>query len=75
MRDGSFLRLKTVELGYTLPKKLQKSISTSAFRIYVSANNLLNFSKFDLWDVEMGGNGLGYPLQRVYNIGLKVDFN
>jgi hypothetical protein len=43
-------------------------------RFYLSGTNLLLFSKFDLWDVEMGGNGLGYPLQRVYNIGLNLSF-
>ncbi|RYF16248.1 MAG: TonB-dependent receptor, partial [Flavobacteriales bacterium] len=75
MRNGSFLRLKTVELGYALPKKLQQKISASTFRVYLNATNLLNFSSFKLWDVEMGGNGLGYPLQRVFNIGLNVTFN
>lgn len=75
MRDGSFMRLKSVELGYTLPKKLMSKISASSFRLYVSGTNLLNFSKFNLWDVEMGGNGLGYPLQKVYNIGLNITFN
>ncbi len=75
MRDGSFLRLKQVELGYTLPRRLQRKIRASTFRIYVNATNLLNFSKFDLWDVEMGGNGLGYPIQRVFNAGLNLNFN
>lgn len=75
MRDGSFLRLKTVELGYTLPKSWQKRVRASTFRVYASATNLLNFSKFDLWDVEMGGNGLGYPLQKVFNLGLNITFN
>ena len=75
MRDGSFLRLKTVELGYTLPKSWQKKVRTSSFRVYASATNLLNFSKFNLWDVEMGGNGLGYPLQKVFNVGLNISFN
>jgi hypothetical protein len=72
MRDGSFLRLKQVELGYKLPQSLQQSLHLSNFRIYVNASNLLNFSKFKLWDVEMGGNGLGYPIQRVFNIGLNM---
>jgi hypothetical protein len=36
--------------------------------------NLLNISSFDLWDSEMGGNGLGYPPQRVINIGLQLNF-
>ncbi len=75
MRDGSFLRLKTVEFGYTLPKSFQKKLSTSTFRIYANALNLVNISKFKLWDVEMGGNGLGYPLQRVFNLGLNITFN
>ncbi|RZM25655.1 MAG: TonB-dependent receptor [Pedobacter sp.] len=75
MRDGSFMRLKSVELGYSLPKKLMRKISASNFRLYLSGTNLLNFSNFDLWDVEMGGNGLGYPLQRVFNVGLNITFN
>ncbi|GAA4318306.1 TonB-dependent receptor [Compostibacter hankyongensis] len=75
MRDGSFLRLKQVEIGYTLPRSLQKKIRTSTCRIYVNASNPLIFSKFNLWDVEMGGNGLGYPIQKVFNIGLNLTFN
>jgi len=75
MRDGTFLRLKQVEMGYTLPKKLQDKMRTSNFRIFVNATNLLSFSKFKLWDVEMGGNGLGYPIQKVFNVGLTVNFN
>ena len=72
MRDGAFLRLKQVEIGYKMPKGIQKTFHTSNFRIYVNATNLLNFSKFKLWDVEMGGNGLGYPIQRVFNLGINL---
>jgi len=75
MRDGSFLRLKQVEIGYALPSHIQKRIHTTNCRIYINATNLLSFSKFDLWDAEMGGYGLGYPVQRVFNIGLNVGFN
>lgn len=74
MRDGSFLRLKTVEMGYSLPRKYSQKLGMENLRLYFSANNLFCFSKFDLWDPEMAGNGLGYPLQRVYNIGLNVQF-
>lgn len=74
MRDGSFLRLKEVEVGYTLPKKFQEKVHTSTFRVYLSATNLVNFSKFGLWDVEMGGDGLGYPIQKVFNVGLNLTF-
>ncbi|SFK56169.1 TonB-linked outer membrane protein, SusC/RagA family [Porphyromonadaceae bacterium KH3CP3RA] len=74
MRDGSFLRLKSAELGYTLPTALSKKWNIASLRIYVSGINLLTFSKFKMWDVEMGGNGLGYPVQKVYNIGLNLSF-
>jgi TonB-linked SusC/RagA family outer membrane protein len=74
MRDGSFLRLKTVELGYSLPKKFMTPLKLQTFRVYLSGNNLLLFSRFKMWDVEMAGNGLAYPLQRVFNIGINADF-
>lgn len=70
MRDGSFLRLKSVELGYTFRIKRWPD---AGFRLYVSGTNLLTFSNFDLWDPEMAGNGLGYPVQRVFNIGLNIN--
>ncbi|MPN61727.1 hypothetical protein SDC9_209469 [bioreactor metagenome] len=74
MRDGSFLRLKSLEIGYTLQKDLISKIKINNFRLYVSGTNLLTFSKFKLWDPEMGGNGLGYPIQQVFNIGLQTTF-
>lgn len=74
MRDGSFLRLKSAEFGYTLPKELSRKMNIASLRIYLSGINLLTFSKFKMWDVEMGGNGLGYPVQKVYNIGLNLSF-
>jgi len=75
MRDGSFLRLKQVELGYTLPERITSKMKMSGLRFYLSGTNLLLFSKFKLWDVEMAGDGLGYPIQRVFNIGLNLSFN
>jgi TonB-linked SusC/RagA family outer membrane protein len=74
MRDGAFLRLKTLEIGYTLPKKLTDNLSMQSVRIYASGSNLLTFSKFKMWDVEMAGNGLAYPIQRVFNLGINVQF-
>lgn len=74
MRDGTFLRLKQLEIGYSIPKNIQKKLHTTNLRVYMNGSNLLNFSKFKLWDVEMGGNGLGYPVQRVFNIGVNIDF-
>ncbi len=72
MRDGSFIRLKQVELGYTLNKNFTERYKFKNFRIYASATNLLTWSRFKLWDPEKGGNGLGYPIQRVFNIGINA---
>src|SRR5690606_21833244 len=55
MREGSFLRLKTAELGYTLPKRWTDSISLHNARIYLSGSNLFVLSAFRDWDVEMAG--------------------
>jgi Outer membrane cobalamin receptor protein len=74
MRNGAFLRLKTVELGYTLPDNLTKRIHMSSARIYANGNNLFLLSGFKLWDIEMGGDGLGYPIQRVINLGVQIKF-
>jgi len=74
LRDGSYLRLKSVEVGYTIPEKLTKKVAIQQLRIYASGMNLLNFSSFKLWDVEMGGSGLNYPIQRVFNVGLSFNF-
>ncbi|MCK7558199.1 hypothetical protein MKQ70_25605 [Chitinophaga sedimenti] len=74
MRDGAFLRLKTAELGYTLPQATTRRIKVEKARFYASGINLFSLSRFKLWDVEMGGNGLGYPVQRVVNIGAQISF-
>lgn len=74
MRNGSFLRLKNVEIGYSLPTNMVKRISLQNIRLYVSGSNLSVISPFKMWDPEMAGNGLAYPLQRVYNVGLNIGF-
>ncbi len=75
-RDGSFLRLKNFEVGYTLPKKLlARAGFIQSVRFYVSGNNLLTFSKFNLWDPEQGGGqGASYPNNRIYSFGLNANF-
>ena len=74
MRNGAFLRLKNAEIGYTLPEALTRKVHISSTRFYVNGTNLLCWSKFKLWDVEMAGKGLDYPVQRVFNVGLQVSF-
>lgn len=72
MRDGSFLRLKNIETGYTLPKSLTSRARIDILRIYLNVSNPIVWSTFKMWDVEMAGNGMGYPLQRVYNLGVNI---
>lgn len=75
MRDGSFLRLKNFEVGYTMPKSLMSKTFIKSLRFYLSGNNLLTFSKFKLWDPEKGnGDGSGYPPNRVVTIGFNANF-
>ena len=66
VKDGSFLRLKNLEVGYTI-----KDFA----RIYCSATNLFILSPFKYWDAEKGsGNGLSYPLQRTVQLGVQFNF-
>lgn len=75
-RNGAFLRLKNVEVGYTFPKAwMVRSGFVKSLRVYVSANNLCTFSKFKLWDPEMGSaDGGSYPPNRIISIGLNANF-
>ena len=54
-RNGSFIRLKNMEIGYTLPKSLTSKTFIKSFRFYVSGSNLFTFAPFDMWDPEKGG--------------------
>jgi TonB-linked SusC/RagA family outer membrane protein len=75
MHDASFLRLKNAELGYTIPRNITESFYVSNLRIYLSAINLLTFSKFNLWDPERGGGeGAAYPPNRMFTVGLNIYF-
>ncbi|MGN7787269.1 SusC/RagA family TonB-linked outer membrane protein [Niabella sp. 22666] len=73
LRNGAFLRLKSVELGYTVPAKFTKRAWISNARIYLSGLNLLTWAPFKTWDPEQGGNGFAYPIQKVYNIGINLN--
>jgi TonB-linked SusC/RagA family outer membrane protein len=74
LRNGSFLRLKSAEIGYNFTKNQLKGIHLNSARIYVNGLNLLTVTGFKLWDPEMGTSGLGYPIQKVFNLGLRVEF-
>lgn len=74
MRNGAFLRLKNVEVGYTFPKDWMRAVHVSNLRLYASASNVCQWRKFKMWDPEQAGNAFNYPLQRVINFGVNVEF-
>lgn len=75
LRDASYLRLKNVEIGYTLPSSWVKKMNMSQFRIYFSGYNLLTFDSLDVLDPEMTDTmSPSYPLIKVVNVGLKLSF-
>ena len=79
--DGSYLRLKNIQLGYTLPVDLTRKISVEKFRVYVSAENLHTWTKYHGFDPEIssGGTSLGidygvYPQPRIWTVGFNLAF-
>ena len=82
LQDASYIRLKNIQLGYTLPANLVKKAGMQSVRVYVSADNLLTISDISgMFDPEAlydgtgyGGNGKMYPLQKTISVGLNVNF-
>ncbi len=81
VKDGSYARLKNIQLGYTVPSRLTKKVLIENFRVYVAAENLLTLTKYEGFDPEIssGGTSLGvdrgvYPQAKVYTIGLNLNF-
>ena len=75
LRDSWFVRLKTIELGYTLPKDVISKIGLQQTRLYVSGSNLFTVDNIDLFDPETTSeSGSTYPLTKVFNLGINVSF-
>lgn len=74
LQDGSYLRLKTLELGYTLPKSIVNKIHFNKIRIFFIGTNLFTFSSFKLWDPELSKtDGGAYPISKSLTLGLTVN--
>lgn len=74
LQDGSYLRLKTLEIGYSLPKTVVNRIRLNNARVFFIGTDLLTFSKFKLWDPELGSpHGKTYPLSKTLSLGLSVN--
>lgn len=74
LRDASFVRLKSMELGYTFPKNLTKHIGVEKLRIYANGNNLFTIDSMGIFDPEMTAGIGGYPIQRTLTFGANVTF-
>jgi len=76
LKKADYLRLKQVEIGYNFSQKdFLKRLSVSKMRIFANGMNLFTISNWDLWDPEIGdGRGVTYPNTRVFNLGLRVNF-
>lgn len=75
LRDASYLRLKNLEIGYTMPANWVKKMNVSQLRIFLSGYNLLTFDSLDVLDPEMTNTlNTSYPLVKVVNLGLKLSF-
>jgi TonB-linked SusC/RagA family outer membrane protein len=79
LQNGAYLRLKSVQIGYTLPSKLTKKVFIQNLRIYVSGENLLTFTKLmKTFDPEATGGATGsgqmYPLQKLVSTGISITF-
>lgn len=75
VRDMSFLRLKTIQISYNLPKRWIERIHLRNAALYAMGNNIFTLSKFKLWDPELNtDNGSAYPNTTSYSIGLNLSF-
>jgi TonB-linked SusC/RagA family outer membrane protein len=78
LQNGAFMRLKNVQLGYTIPAIITNKVKIANLKIYMSAENLLTFTRLRVLDPEEinGANGGGkiYPLSKTYSMGLNVTF-
>jgi hypothetical protein len=84
LEDGSFLRCRNMQIGYTLPQNLTKKAGISRLRVFVMAENLFTLTRYTGCDPEVtGGNGFGtevgidrgvYPQSRTYSVGVNLTF-
>ena len=74
LRDGSYMRLKTLDIGYTLPTAFVNKMKLNKVRFFFTGTNLLTFAKFDLWDPEQGSSdGKDYPLSKTFSLGVSIN--
>jgi TonB-linked SusC/RagA family outer membrane protein len=81
MEKGSYMRMKSIEIGYTIPESVMSKIKLSSLRVYVQALNLFTITKYSGLDPELGGDDRAfgsdtgnYPLVKTYVFGINLNF-
>ncbi|PCH52926.1 MAG: SusC/RagA family TonB-linked outer membrane protein [Flavobacteriaceae bacterium] len=79
LENGDFLRLKTIQIGYTLPSEIMSKIGAQKLRLYITGENLVTLTKYTGYDPEIGGNILGidrgyYPQAKSMMLGINLQF-
>jgi TonB-dependent starch-binding outer membrane protein SusC len=82
MEDGSYLRLRNIQLGVTIPESFSQRAGIQKFRLYVSASNVFTFTKYSGFDPDIGSSSIlvqgldkaAYPNARIWTVGLNVSF-
>ncbi|MDR3184683.1 MAG: TonB-dependent receptor [Prevotellaceae bacterium] len=74
LRNGAYLRFKTLEIGYTVPKAITNKAHMNTVRVFFIGTNLFVWDSLKLWDPELGsGDGLKYPLAKTFTFGLTLN--
>jgi hypothetical protein len=76
LQDASYLRLKNLVFGYTIPARVTQKIGINRLRVYFAGDNLLTITKFKGLDPERYGSGdvVQYPQNKIYSFGVNVSF-
>jgi TonB-linked SusC/RagA family outer membrane protein len=74
IRDGSFMRLKQATLSYSFITPDMKRKGIGSLQVYTTCTNMLTFSKFKLWDPELGNNAARYPFPKTVTLGVRAQF-
>lgn len=79
LSNGSYFRIKTLQVGYTLPKTVLNKVGVQKLRFYISSNNLMTLTKYSGFDPEIGGGSYGidrgvYPQARTFLVGVNITF-
>lgn len=74
VEDGSFLKLRNIQLGYNLPEKVTKKLKMERLRFYLSAQNVLTIKSKDFTGVDPENPNFGYPIPLNVTFGINVSF-